>query len=57
MVAEFLRVGWATVAAERVQADGKVIDTRRYSITEAPGAGRSMGSCGLPSMRYFELTG
>jgi hypothetical protein len=28
-------VGWATVAAERVQADGKVIDVRRYSITEA----------------------
>jgi hypothetical protein len=35
MVAEFLRVGWATVAAERVQANGKVIDMRRYSITEA----------------------
>ncbi len=27
--------GWATVAAERVQADGKMIDVRRYSITEA----------------------
>ena len=35
MVAEFLRVGWAALAAERVQADGKVIDVRRYSITEA----------------------
>jgi hypothetical protein len=35
MVAEFLRVGWVTVAAQRVQADGKVIDVRRYSITEA----------------------
>ena len=34
-VAEFLRVGWVTVAAQRVQADGKVIDVRRYSITEA----------------------
>jgi hypothetical protein len=35
MMAEFLRVGWVTVAAQRVQADGKVIDMRRYSITEA----------------------
>jgi hypothetical protein len=34
-VAEFLRVGWATVAAEKAQADDKVIDVRRYSITEA----------------------
>jgi hypothetical protein len=35
MVAEFLRVGWATVAAERVRAAGKLIDERRYRITEA----------------------
>jgi hypothetical protein len=35
MVAEFLRVGWATVAAETVRAGDKVIDVRRYSITEA----------------------
>jgi hypothetical protein len=35
MVAEFLRVGWATVAAETVRADGKSVDVRRYSITEA----------------------
>ena len=35
MVAEFLRVGWATVAAETVRAGGKVIDVRRYRITEA----------------------
>jgi hypothetical protein len=35
MVAEFLRVGWATVAAETVRADGKSVDVRRYRITEA----------------------
>jgi len=35
MVAEFLRVGWATVAAETVRAGGKVIDVRRYRITDA----------------------
>jgi len=34
-MAEFLRVGWATVAAETVRAGGKVIDVRRYRITEA----------------------
>jgi len=45
MVAEFLRVGWAAVAAERVQADGKVIDVRRYSITEAGRRAIAMGHC------------
>jgi hypothetical protein len=35
MVAEFLRVGWATVAVEKVRADGKSVDVRRYRITEA----------------------
>ena len=35
MVAEFLRVGWATVAAEVERAGGKVIDVRRYRITDA----------------------